>query len=210
MNKSESIAALATALSKAQGEIVDATKDKSGDRGKYKYADLGQILNIIRPIFTKYGLAVSQLPCETGDKDSIGVDTILMHESGEWLENSFSMPLHRIITKDGRDVTNSAQAAGSIITYARRYALAALAGITQEDNDAQVQREEKKNTDQMTDKLDAMAGEFERKMNGCKDFDDLKNIFKCAYEWARENNATKQGQALTKSYNDYKTLAGWG
>ena len=144
MNKSESITKLASALCKVQSEIVDATKDKSGDRGKYKYADLGQLLNLIRPVITKYGLSVSQFPCEAVDNESVAVETILMHESGEWISNKFSMKLHRIVTKDGRDVTNAPQAAGSVITYARRYALAAVIGITQEDDDAQENREQKK------------------------------------------------------------------
>ena len=126
-----------------QAVIVDATKDKSGDRGKYKYADLGQLLNLIRPVITKYGLSVSQFPCEAVDSDSVAVETILMHESGEWISNKFSMKLHKIVTKDGRDVTNAPQAAGSVITYARRYALAAVIGITQEDDDAQQNREQK-------------------------------------------------------------------
>ena len=143
MNKSESITKLAAALCEVQSVIVDATKDKSGDRGKYKYADLGQLLNLIRPVITKYGLSVSQFPCEAVDSDSVAVETILMHESGEWISNKFSMKLHKIVTKDGRDVTNAPQAAGSVITYARRYALAAVIGITQEDDDAQQNREQK-------------------------------------------------------------------
>ena len=204
MNKSESIAALATALSKAQGEIVDAVKDKAAH--KYKYADLGQILNIVRPLFSKHGLSFTQLPTKyvaDNGLNYVALETVLMHESGEWLSSDFVMPVE--VSKG----MSMGQCYGSVLTYQRRYALAALAGITQEDNDAHVQREEKKNTDQITYYLDATAGEFERKMNGCKDFDELKNIFKSAYEWARENSATKQGQALTKSYNDYKTLAGW-
>ena len=142
MNKSDSIAALATALSKAQAEIKDATKDVVG-RG-YKYADLGQILNIIRPIFSKHNLAVTQFPCDSESNDSLSVETILMHESGEWIGNKFSMPVEQIMSNAGKPVTSKAQAAGSVITYARRYALAAVAGITQEDNDASIQREEKK------------------------------------------------------------------
>ena len=144
MDKSDSIENLAKALCKVQMEITDATKDKAGDRGKYKYADLGQLLNLVRPAITLYGLSVSQFPCEAADPESVAVETILMHESGEWISNKFSMKLHRIVTKDGRDVTNAPQAAGSVITYARRYALAAVIGITQEDDDAQQNREQKK------------------------------------------------------------------
>jgi len=130
MNKSESINELATALSKAQSEIEDATKDKNGH--KYKYADLSQILQIVRPSFTKHGLAVSQFPTDSGD--NVAIDTILMHSSGQWLSSSFSMSVET--TKN----MTKAQASGSVITYMRRYALAAVAGITQEDNDAAGER----------------------------------------------------------------------
>ena len=206
MNKSDSIGALATAMSKAQGQIKDAVKDQKGDRAKY--ANLGQILNIIRPVFSSHGLSVVQFPCEC-EAGSVAVETVLMHESGEYISNHFSMPIHRIVTKDGRDVTNSAQASGSIITYARRYALAAVAGITQEDNDAALNREEKKNTDMHSEKSTAMAKALELEMSHCKSLEELQSVFKRAYEWARENNETKHGGTLTKIYNDQKTLSGW-
>lgn len=142
MEKSESIKELATALSKFQSEAEDAIKDKKGD--KSNYADLGQILNLVRPAMTKYGLAVAQLPCESFAPGSVAVDTMLMHSSGEWISNSFSMPINRIIRKsDNKDITNAPQASGSVITYARRYALAAVLGITQEDDDAADKRDYK-------------------------------------------------------------------
>ena len=142
MEKSESIKELAAALSKFQGEAVDAIKDKKGD--KSSYADLGQILNLVRPVMARHGLAVTQLPCECPEPGSIAVDTMLMHSSGEWISNSFSMPINRIIRKsDGKDITNAPQASGSVITYARRYALAAVLGITQEDDDAADKRDHK-------------------------------------------------------------------
>jgi len=134
MNKSDSIAALATALSAAQGQIQDATKTKAGYN--YKYADLSQILQIIRPIFSKNGLAITQFPSKGGE--SVSVETVLMHKSGEWLSQDYEMPV-QVSTK-----MSQAQCVGSVLTYARRYALAAVAGITQEDNDAALQREEKK------------------------------------------------------------------
>ena len=130
MNKSESINELATALCKAQAVIEDATKSKSGHN--YKYADLSQILNIVRPAFTANGLSVSQFP--TGGGDSVSVDTILMHSSGQWMSQDYSM---EVVAGKGM---SKAQAAGSVITYMRRYALAAIAGITQEDNDAALER----------------------------------------------------------------------
>ena len=133
MNKSDQINELATALCKAQATIEDATKDKSGYN--YKYADLSQILQIIRPAFTSNGLSISQFPAES-EGDTVAVDTILMHSSGQWISNHYSMPLE--VAKG----MSRAQASGSVITYMRRYALAAIAAITQEDNDAAAQRKE--------------------------------------------------------------------
>lgn len=131
MNKSEQINELAQALCKAQATIEDATKDKSGYN--YKYADLSQILQIVRPALTANGLSVSQFPVDGGE--NVGLDTILMHTSGQWLSNNYSMPVEQ-----AKGMTR-AQASGSVITYMRRYALAAIVGITQEDNDAAAQRQ---------------------------------------------------------------------
>ena len=142
MNKSESIKELATALSKAQGEIVDA--GKANQAYNYKYADLSQILQIVRPIFSKHGLSVTQMPLDYESANRIGVETMLMHSSGEWINSSFSMPMQQ-----SKQMTQ-AQCAGSILTYARRYALAAVAGITQEDNDAALQKQAVKQQEQQT------------------------------------------------------------
>ena len=143
MDKSAEINELAAALSKAQSEIEDAAKDKSGYN--YKYADLSQILQIVRPVFSKNGLSVSQFPSDSGS--GISVDTILMHSSGQWLSNTFSMEV------EAAKGMTKAQASGSVITYMRRYALAAVAGITQEDNDAAANRKEQQ---RQYEELDSM------------------------------------------------------
>ena len=129
MNKSESIAALAKALSIAQGELENASKNaenpafKRGNKAS-TYADLAEVLNTIRPVFTKYGLSFVQFP--TFDAGIASVETMLMHESGEWISSTASSP----VTKQ------DAQGVGSAVTYLRRYAAAAMAGIAQEDDDA--------------------------------------------------------------------------
>jgi len=127
MNKSETIGALALALSKLQGEVMDAHKDKSAYN--YKYADLAGVLEIARPLLAKYELSVSQL-CTSSELLGVGVTTMLMHSSGEYICSDFMMPL------TAAKGSNAAQIAGSIITYARRYSLAAMIGITQTDDDA--------------------------------------------------------------------------
>ena len=129
MNKSESIGNLSCALSKFQGEVQDIHKSKSGYG--YKYADLGGVLEITRPLCQKYELSVSQLCSNSEDNpDIVGVETVLMHSSGEWISSTMYM------TQEVKKNLSSAQASGSVITYVRRYALAALLGITQIDNDS--------------------------------------------------------------------------
>lgn len=123
MNKSESIAALAEALSKAQAEMAGAKKDAANPFFKSKYADLASVWEACREPFGKYGLSVSQMP-EMRDSQVI-VHSILMHSSGEWISGELSMT----------PVKADPQGVGSCITYARRYALAAIAGIAPEDDD---------------------------------------------------------------------------
>lgn len=130
MNKSESIAKLVEALSKLQGEIQNLHKDKQGYG--YKYTELASILDVTRPLCAKYELAVTQLCCNPEDVNCVGVETVLAHASGEWV----SSVLYMNITA-GKGMS-PAQAAGSVITYARRYALAATLGIAQTDDDASI------------------------------------------------------------------------
>ncbi len=126
MNKSDEINELAKSLSKVQGEIHNAFKDKSGYG--YKYVDLASILDITRPLLSKHGLSVTQL-CGSAN-DMATVETVLMHESGQWLSSTIEMSVER-----GKGMS-LAQSVGSVITYARRYALAAIVGIAQTDDDA--------------------------------------------------------------------------
>ncbi len=124
MNKSDSIKELATALAKAQGEIENASKASVNQHFKSKYADLAEVLNTVRPVFSKHGLAVTQFPYY--ENGVVSVETILTHASGEWMSGTISAPVSK----------PDAQGVGSACTYCRRYALAAVAGIAQEDDDA--------------------------------------------------------------------------
>ncbi|PCI53662.1 MAG: single-stranded DNA-binding protein [Alphaproteobacteria bacterium] len=123
MEKSEDIKELATALSKAQGEMGGASKDAANPFFKSKYADLGSVVHALKQPFADNGLSYSQFPI--AENDRVGVETILMHKSGQWLSNSV------LFKPTKQDV----QGAGSVITYARRYSLQALAGIPSEDDD---------------------------------------------------------------------------
>ena len=122
MNKSESIAALSAALSKAQGEMRGAVKDSANPFFKSRYADLASVIEAAREPLAKNGLAVIQLINEAG-----GVETVLTHSSGEWISSTIQLT----------PKTNSPQDAGSCITYARRYSYAAIVGLAQVDDDAE-------------------------------------------------------------------------
>lgn len=124
MNKSDSITELAKALAKFQGEVKNPSNTATNPYFKSKYAPLNDVLNLVRPLLSKNGLSVVQAP--SGDGENIVVTTTLIHESGEWIESS---PL--VLKADKA----TAQGAGSAITYARRYALSAVLGISSEDDD---------------------------------------------------------------------------
>lgn len=124
MNKSESIAELATALAAFQAEITNPKNTADNPFFKSKYAPLNDILTLVRPTLAKHGLSVLQSP--SGDGDKIVITTLLMHSSGQWIE---TCPL----VLKAEKIT--AQGAGSAITYGRRYALSAVLGISSEDDD---------------------------------------------------------------------------
>jgi hypothetical protein len=124
MNKSESIKELAGALSKAQGEIKGALKDTDNPFFKSKYADLASVVEAIRAPLAKHGIAYVQLTVPS-EKEEVQVETVLMHESGEWVSGIIAVPVSK----------GDAQGYGSALTYARRYGLSAAVGVAPEDDD---------------------------------------------------------------------------
>lgn len=125
MYRSLSITELAKALAKAQGEMENAKRGSLNPHFKSTYADLATIWNVIREPFSNNGLSVVQIPSETAS-GSIRLTTTLMHSSGEFIEECFSLSL--------KDASNPQQA-GSALTYMKRYALLGVAGIAPEDDD---------------------------------------------------------------------------
>jgi len=123
MDRSESIKEIAGALNKAQAEMSGAKKGKSNPFFKSKYADMNSVVDAVRIPFSNHGLSYSQFPLFR--EGLVGVETMLMHDSGEWISSELLLPLTK----------QDAQAAGSAITYARRYALQSIAGIPSEDDD---------------------------------------------------------------------------
>jgi hypothetical protein len=125
--QSESIGALAAALSKAQADITGALKDSSNPFFKSKYADLASCWDACRKQLAANNLAVIQTVYVHWDSGQTMLATTLAHSSGEWIRSELP-----VLTKD-----MSPQAQGSSITYARRYALAAIVGLAQIDDDAE-------------------------------------------------------------------------
>ena len=126
MLQSESIANLAQCLSVVQGKLEYAKKDSANPFFKSKYADLESVWDACRDLLASNGLSVSQFPGTYSELDkSMSLTTILAHESGEWISQEMSVPVSKV----------DAQGAGSAITYMRRYALAAVVGVVQADDD---------------------------------------------------------------------------
>ncbi len=117
-------AKVSAAFVKAQAEIEKASKDKTNPHFRSKYADLGAVVDAIKPALEKHGLAFMQKFHE--NPDGVAVETIIIHESGESFSNGV---LHVPATK--RD----AQGYGSAATYCRRYSLQAAFGVAPEDDD---------------------------------------------------------------------------
>lgn len=118
-NKNE----LFKALSLAQGEIENATKNSTNPHFRSKYADLAECINATKDALSKNGLCVIQLINKT--ETGVVLETILGHSSGQ----SISSYTPLLFSK------NDMQGLGSATTYARRYALSSILGLSQEDDD---------------------------------------------------------------------------
>jgi hypothetical protein len=121
MEHSESISKLSAALVAAQAELPHIPFDETNPFLKSEYASLGSVIETERPILAKFHLAVTQLVISENDK--IGVETVLIHESGEWISTKAMM-----FSGDEKG-KSTAQVAGSIVSYLRRYSLAAILGM---------------------------------------------------------------------------------
>ena len=125
MAQSEVINELAAALSKAQGEMQAAIKDKVNPFFKSSYADLGSVWDAARPVLSKYGLCVMQTTEVASDGSRIVMVTTLAHTSGQWMKSY--LPLN--------PSKNDSQGIGAALTYLRRYSLSAIVGVVCDEDD---------------------------------------------------------------------------
>lgn len=125
MNQSPEVKDLFEALAKAQGEIEPAITNSENPHFKSGYADLSAVWKACRGPLSKNGLSVLQTVHQ--DEAGMSLITTLGHSSGQWIRGK----MHLLIGKQDM------QGLGSAITYARRYSLAAIAGIAQDDDDGE-------------------------------------------------------------------------
>ena len=123
--QSDSIDQLMTALAKAQGQMSHASKDSTNPHFKSKYADLASVWQACREPLALNGLAVTQTLDVAGERQVL--ITTLGHTSGQWMKSIIALPLQRA----------GAQEIGSCMSYCRRYALAAMVGVYQDDDDGE-------------------------------------------------------------------------
>lgn len=124
MKTSDSISKIASALLEAQKQITFAAKDSKNPAFKSTYANLESVIEAIKGPLNAAGVVFVQTfsPSAPG---FLSLSTRLLHVSGEWIEDEMTVPLQK----------NDAQGYGSAATYSRRYALAAITGLYQADDD---------------------------------------------------------------------------
>jgi hypothetical protein len=132
---SPSIGTLASALAKAQGELINpekslvATIRRDGPKGTeqtFRYAPLSSGLDIVRKVLGQHEIATVQTTSIDQGAGLINLTTVLAHASGEWIASDW--PVCAV------SETASPHRMGAALTYARRYALFTLVGIAGEDD----------------------------------------------------------------------------
>jgi hypothetical protein len=132
---SESIAALAAALAKAQMALTNPEKSLTGtvpsnrydEPGRtFRYAPLSSGLDIVRKALGEHGIATLQTTTIDQDIQTVSLTTVLAHASGEWIASDWPVCALSDMAAPRR--------MGAALTYARRYALFTLVGIAGEDD----------------------------------------------------------------------------
>lgn len=156
---------LFAALAAAQGEIENASKNAANPHYRSKYADLAEVLNTIRPVFSKHGLSLIQSPAYDGALAH--VTTVLAHAGGGYITTTASCV----------PAKSDAQGIGSATTYLRRYSAAAVAGIAQEDDDGNSAAHNDKPAP-ISQQAKAAAADFKAALESATDETELARIGK--------------------------------
>lgn len=130
MKTSEKINEIAGALVQAQAQMGAAFKDNTNPHYKSEFASLASVILTVKEPLHNNGLSFVQPTIRTDG--FVGCETRIMHTSGQWMEGELTLPLTK----------QDPQAAGSAITYARRYSLMSMLGLPTTDDDAESAIEE--------------------------------------------------------------------
>src|SRR6202790_5110165 len=131
---SECVAAIATALAKAQTELSNPERamvgtvynNRSDSPQSFRYASLSSGLDIVRKTLGGQQIAVAQTTDIDRSNGTINLTTVLLHTSGEWISSDW--PVCQL------SETSAPRRMGAALTYARRYALFTMVGIAGEDD----------------------------------------------------------------------------
>lgn len=126
MKTSESVAKIAPAFLKAQKAITFAVKDAQNPHLKSKYADLPSVIDAVKVALNDAGISFIQTPTASDD-GRLHLATTLMHDSGEWFSDTAAIPVPK----------QDPQGYGAALSYLRRYALSAITGLYQDDDDGE-------------------------------------------------------------------------
>lgn len=128
MNRSETITEIAKALAAAQGKFPPVPKTRTNPLFKHKYATLDDVINTVRGPLAAHGLSFVQ-PLSNGADGAVVLETVIIHQSGEWLSTIAHVP-----ALSGNKATNELQTFGGALTYMRRYMLTSMLGISSEED----------------------------------------------------------------------------
>lgn len=178
ISHSDSISKVMAAILAVQKDVDHVEKTATNPHFGNTYAELNTFLRTLRGPLADHGLTMTQAPgMENGH---VTVDTLLHHESGEWIRNRASAPMQK----------NDPQGVGSAITYLRRYSLAALFAVPQEDDDGNA----------ASGRRSVSGRSGGRKANGA---DAEYHCPKCG-EAMWDNRADKEARKVKPNYPDFK------
>lgn len=163
MKTSESIKGIANALLLAQSEISFAAKNSQNPHFKNKYADLPAVIDAVKEALNR-NLIVFIQSASPSDDGKLHLTTRLLHNSGEWIEDTAVCPLPK----------SDPQGFGSAMTYLRRYCLASMLGLYQDDDDGEAARA---TAPVQPQKVFVDTGEMILKIDAAQTVDDLRKAY---------------------------------
>ena len=208
MNKSESITELNKALANFHKEVKQPMKDANNPFFKSKYVPLENVVEAIDDVAPKHGLTYSQYPVTT-ENGLVGISTVLLHESGEFIE------FPPATTKPDK---NTPQGVGSALTYMRRYSLSAVFGITSDQDDDGNEASGKSNRNKQTQPQKASSQTIGTLKKEVINFTNLikgtekevpQNVVEQRFDVKNYNLTENEAvQIINKIQNNAKTITG--